>query len=208
METTTSDEQTRSGVLPPKTVAILCERRDSGILSSASNVAMTVPTNRSNAGVSGAAAEGGGGSAEGSAASSLRVPPGGASVVGGGCGGGLELASSAPELNFEPAPLLQEFALLHLSDNLVLEKSDVGDRVIIIVGKAGDHRLRLRIDFPASYPMAKPQGGNSIAHKSSQFLILKYSTSLEAVHTGILFNLTSGGIVGAIFRQFLDPFGC
>ena len=152
---TTSDEPVTSG-MPPKTVAIICERRDSGVISSASNVAMsamTVPINRSTASVSGAAGEGGGGSADGSAASSLRVP--GASVAGGG--GGAELASSAPELNFEPAPLLQEFILLHLSDNLVLEKSDVGDRVIIIVGKAGAHRLRLRIDFPAAYPMAKPQ---------------------------------------------------
>ena len=151
---TMSDEPLKSGV-PPKTVAIICERRDSGALSSASNVAMTVPTNRSTVSVSGATGGGGGGggggSAEGSAASSLRVP-GGASVA-----SGLELASSAPELNFEPAPLLQEFALLHLSDNLVLEKSDVGERVIIVVGKAGDHRLRLRIDFPAAYPMAKPQ---------------------------------------------------
>ena len=152
---TTSDAPVKSAI-PPKAQAIACERRDSGVVSSASNVAMsamTVPANRSTVSMSGAAVagEGAGGSAEGSAASSLRVP---GAIAGGGAG--VELASSAPELHFEPAPLLQEFKHLHLSDNLVLEKSDVGERVIIIVGKAGAHRLRLRIDFPAAYPMAKP----------------------------------------------------
>ena len=152
---TTSDAPVKSAI-PPKAQAIACERRDSGVVSSASNVAMsamTVPANRSTVSMSGAAVagEGASGSAEGSAASSLRVP---GAIAGGGAG--VELASSAPELHFEPAPLLQEFKHLHLSDNLVLEKSDVGERVIIIVGKAGAHRLRLRIDFPAAYPMAKP----------------------------------------------------
>ena len=130
METASDGPPTRPPKIVPPSIAIACERRDSGVISSASNVAMTVPGNRDVAAVAAA-----GGSAEGSAASSLRVPAG-TSVASGG--GGVEMASSAPQLNFEPAPLLQEFAFLHLSDNLVLVKSDVKERVIIIDGKGRD----------------------------------------------------------------------
>jgi hypothetical protein len=132
------------------TEAIACERIDNGHCSE-SNIAMTMPRLTGSTAADGKVngANGGGFTEDGGGGVDIPglAAPSSASVV--------ELASSAPTY-YEPTPLVQEFSLLNLSDNLVLEKSDLHERVLIILGKTTRHRVRMKIEFPDTYPLKKP----------------------------------------------------